>query len=52
VGEGYLETLARVTNDYMQVSDVLAVLGKSFNTGLGAVALSESLIAAAGGLDR
>ena len=52
VGEGYLETLVRVTNDYMQVSDVLAVLGKSFNTtGLGAVALSESLIAAAGGLD-
>ncbi len=53
VGEGYLETLVRVTNDYMQVSDVLAVLGKSFNTtGLGAVALSESLIAAAGGLDK
>jgi len=53
VGEGYLETLVRVTNDFMQVSDVLAVLGKSFNTtGLGAVALSESLIAAAGGLDK
>ncbi len=53
VGEGYLETLARVANDYMQVSDVLAVLGKSFNTtGLGAVALSESLISAAGGLDK
>ena len=53
VGEGYLETLVRVTNDYMQVSDVLAVLGKSFNTtGLGAVALSESLIAASGGLDK
>ena len=53
VGEGYLETLVRVTNDYMQVSDVLAVLGKSFNTtGLGAVALSEGLIAAAGGLDK
>ncbi|MDN2710598.1 phage tail length tape measure family protein [Janthinobacterium sp. SUN118] len=52
VGEGYLETLARVANNYMQVSDVLAVLGKSFNTtGLGAVALSESLIAAAGGLE-
>ncbi|MBG6222805.1 tape measure domain-containing protein [Janthinobacterium sp. CAN_S1] len=53
VGEGYLETLVRVTNDYMQVSDVLAVLGKSFNTtGLGAVALSEGLIAATGGLDK
>ena len=53
VGEGYLETLARVANDYLQVSDVLAVLGKSFNTtGLGAVALSESLITAAGGLEE
>ncbi|PLY41154.1 hypothetical protein CSZ94_17135 [Janthinobacterium sp. ROICE36] len=53
VGEGYLETLVRVTNDYMQVSDVLAVLGKSFSTtGLGAVALSEGLIAATGGLDK
>ncbi|MGK5080468.1 tape measure protein [Janthinobacterium sp. HLX7-2] len=52
VGEGYLETLARVANDYMQVSDVLAVLGKSFNvTGLGAVALSESLITAAGDIE-
>ncbi|MBH2072374.1 MAG: hypothetical protein I8H90_26020 [Burkholderiales bacterium] len=52
VGEGYLETLVRVTNDFMQVSDVLAVLGKSFNTtGLGAVALSESLILATGGLE-
>lgn len=52
VGEGYLETLVRVTNDFIQVSDVLAVLGKSFNvTGLGAVALSESLITAAGGLE-
>nr|WP_314606564.1 tape measure protein [uncultured Janthinobacterium sp.] len=52
VGEGYLETLVRVTNDYMQVSDVLAVLGKSFNTtGVGAVALSESLISTAGGLE-
>ncbi|OEZ91321.1 hypothetical protein JAB9_50380 [Janthinobacterium sp. HH107] len=52
VGEGYLETLARVANDYMQVTDVLAVLGKSFNSsGLAAVALSESLINAAGDLD-
>ena len=52
VGEGYLETLARVANNYMQVTDVLAVLGKSFNSsGLAAVALSESLINAAGDLD-
>ncbi|MGF6116726.1 hypothetical protein ABIE30_000606 [Janthinobacterium lividum] len=53
VGEGYLETLARVANDYMQVTDVLAVLGRSFNTtGLGAVKLSEHLIDAAGGIDK
>lgn len=53
VGEGYLETLARVANNYMQVTDVLAVLGKSFNTtGLGAVKLSEHLIEVAGGVDK
>ncbi|OYO29144.1 phage tail length tape measure family protein [Janthinobacterium sp. PC23-8] len=53
VGEGYLETLARVSNDYMQVSDVLSVLNKSFGvTGLAAVSLSEGLINAAGGLDK
>jgi len=53
VGEGYLETLVRVANEQMQVNDVLAVLGKSFNsTGLGAVKLSQDLIAAAGGLEK
>ena len=53
VGEGYLETLARVANDYMQVSDVLAVLDKHFSaTGLAAVKLSEGLIASAGGIDK
>jgi hypothetical protein len=53
VGEGYLETLARVANDYMQVTDVLAVLGKSFSTtGLGAVALSEHLIEVSGGIEK
>ncbi|TNC78259.1 hypothetical protein FHI69_02895 [Janthinobacterium lividum] len=53
VGEGYLETLARVANNYVQVTDVLAVLGKSFSTtGLGAVALSEHLIEVSGGIDK
>jgi tape measure domain-containing protein len=53
VGEGYLETLVRVANEQMQVNDVLAVLGKSFNsTGLGAVKLSQDLIAAGGGLEK
>jgi phage-related minor tail protein len=53
VGEGYLETLVRVANEQVQVNDVLAVLGKSFNsTGLGAVKLSQDLIAAGGGLEK
>jgi TP901 family phage tail tape measure protein len=53
VGEGALETLARISNDFIQVSDVLAVLGKSFNvTGMAAIELSESLIDSAGGLEK
>ena len=53
VGEGYLETLARVANNFVQVTDVLAVLDKSFSTtGLGAVALSEHLIEVSGGIDK
>ena len=51
-GEGAFESMSRVANDYMQVSDVLTVLGKSFNvTGIGAVRLSERLITVAGGLE-
>lgn len=53
VGEGYLETVVRITNDLMQVKDVFAVLDKSFAlTGLSAINVSESLIAAAGGLEK
>lgn len=53
VGEGYFETLARVANDLVQVKDVFAVLGKSLNlTGMQAIDVSESLIAAAGGLEK
>ena len=53
VGEGYLETLSRVANNFVQVTDVLAVLDKSFSTtGLGAVALSEHLIEVSGGIDK
>lgn len=52
VGEGMLETIARVANDFMQVKDVFAVLGKTLNlTGASAANVSESLIEAAGGLD-
>lgn len=52
-GEGAFETLARVTNDFIQVGDVLAMLGQSFGVmGMDAVTLSENLILAAGGLDN
>ena len=53
VGEGYLETLVRVANEQMQVNDVLAVLGKSFNvTGIDAINLSQGLISASDGLEN
>ena len=57
VGEGYFETLNRITNDYQQVSDVLAVLGKTSTQAFGTVGLAsirarEDLIAAAGGIDK
>lgn len=53
VGEGYLETVMRVANDMVQVQDVFSVLGKTFNlTGVAAINVSESLIAASGGLDK
>lgn len=53
VGEGALQTLARVANDFVQVTDVMTVLGQSLRaTGLDAVALDENFIAAAGGIDK
>lgn len=52
VGEGYLETLVRVTNEVIQVNDVFAVLGKSFKaTGMDAIKLSQDLISAAGDIE-
>lgn len=52
VGEGYLETLARVSNDLMQVRDVFTVMGQSLNaTGVSAIQVSQDLISAAGGLE-
>lgn len=52
-GEGGFETLARVTNDVMQVRDVFAVLGQPFNAlGLDAITLAEDIISASGGLDK
>lgn len=53
VGEGYLETVARVANDLVQVRDVFDVLGKTLNsTGLGAVQVSEDLIKVFGTIDK
>lgn len=53
VGEGMLETLARVSNGLVQVQDVFAVLNTNFTmTGLAAIKVSEELITAAGGLDK
>ncbi len=52
VGEGYLETVARVANDLMQVKDVFATMGQTFTAvGINAVQMSEDLIDAAGSLD-
>lgn len=53
VGEGFLQTVARVANDVLQVKDVFAVLNKTFNlTGTAAATVSENLISAAGGLEK
>ena len=53
VGEGYLETVARLANDLIQVQDVFAVLGKTMNlTGLAAVQASEDLITMFGSVDK
>lgn len=52
VGEGMLETVARVTNNMIQVKDVFAVLDKQFYlTGVAAVTVSESMIELAGGIE-
>lgn len=53
VGEGYLETVARLANDLIQVQDVFAVLGKSMNsTGMAAVQASQDLIGFFGTIEK
>ncbi len=53
VGEGYLETLVRIANDYATVDAVLASFGKTFGTvGLASIAAREELIKLSGGLDN
>lgn len=53
VGEGYLETVARLANDLIQVQDVFAILGKTMNlTGVAAVQVSEDLIGMFGSIEK
>ncbi len=51
-GEGYLETLTRIANNYRAVDVVMASLGMSFQSvGMGSVAARERLIDLVGGID-
>lgn len=53
VGEGYSQTLVRVANDVLNVQQVFALLGKTLDlTNIHSADVAESLIAAAGGLDK
>ncbi len=53
VGEGYLQTLARVANDYQTVDAVLKLTGQTFQqVGLDSIPARENLIALSGGLDK
>lgn len=52
-GEGYLETLVRIANDYATVDAVLSSFGKTFGAvGIASVGAREELIKLAGGLDE
>jgi TP901 family phage tail tape measure protein len=52
-GEGALQTLARIANDYQTVDTVLGALGMTFNSvGMASVDARERLIDLAGGLDK
>jgi len=53
VGEGALETLARVASNYAGLDAVLASIGKSFGaTGIASIAAREELLSMAGGIDE
>lgn len=53
VGEGALETLARVASNYAGLDAVLSSIGKTFGTtGLASIAAREELLSMAGGLDE
>jgi hypothetical protein len=53
VGEGYLETLARVATEYQTVDVVFQSFGKAFGTvGLASIEARDRLVQLAGGLDK
>jgi hypothetical protein len=53
VGEGALETLARVASNYAGLDAVLNSIGKSFGaTGIASLAAREELLSMAGGIDE
>ena len=53
VGEGYLETLARVASEYQTVEVVFQSFGKTFGeVGISSVAARDRLVQLAGGLDK
>lgn len=53
VGEGALTTLARLVNEYSVVTDVMKVVGGTFNAvGLSSLAARDRLVQLSGGLDQ
>ena len=52
-GEGYLETLVRVANDYATIDAVLGSFNKTFGAvGISSIAAREELLKLSGGLDN
>jgi hypothetical protein len=53
VGEGALQTLSRLVQEYTAVDDAMASMGKTFaTTGLDSLAARDQLVQLAGGLDQ
>lgn len=53
VGEGALQTLSRLVQEYTSVDDAMASMGKTFaTTGVDSLAARDALVQASGGLDQ
>ncbi|ATQ78275.1 hypothetical protein CR152_30025 [Massilia violaceinigra] len=53
VGEGYTETIVRLSSNYATLDNTLSSIGMTFGaTGVGSLAARENLIAMAGGIDK